>query len=229
MLSNGNCFSINMHLYSFLCKTDHIKRDNYSLKLDVAFLITSKLKSSCEWRVDSGGKMKQSDFYRALIQSERIINESAASKPFGGDQKAIKQTRWNNDSAFWWPCNFLSYWLAWITLTKTRVITSLETSGEVCKDHRNGKSLCDGASSSRDGSHQQRKVTFREGSVGWNSGLFDSFFLVWVMRAQLPAAARRSGVGDISSKRSRSISRWESAQLFSVQSPLTKHRRNRHD
>lgn len=58
MLSNGKSFSINVHLHSFLCKTDHIKRDNYSLKLDVAFLITSKLKSVCEWTENSGGKMK---------------------------------------------------------------------------------------------------------------------------------------------------------------------------
>lgn len=56
--------SRDVHLHSFLCKTDHIKRDNYYLKLDVAFLITPKLKSLCEWIIDTGRKMKESDFYQ---------------------------------------------------------------------------------------------------------------------------------------------------------------------
>lgn len=81
-LSNGKCFSINVHLHSFLWKRDHIKRHNYSLELDVAFLITSKLNSSCEWRVDRGRMMKEWDFYWGTNSIGRIITGFAASKPF---------------------------------------------------------------------------------------------------------------------------------------------------
>lgn len=93
-LSNGKYFSINVHLHSYLCKTHHIKRNNYSLKLEVAFLITSKLKSLCEWIVDSGGKIKESDFYRGANSiRRRIIAEFTTSKTFQG----VKNLRSKSD------------------------------------------------------------------------------------------------------------------------------------
>lgn len=51
-----------MSLHSFLHKVDHIKRNNYYLKVDVALLITPKLKSACECIVDVRRKIKELKF-----------------------------------------------------------------------------------------------------------------------------------------------------------------------
>lgn len=80
---NGKYFFINVYFYLYLCKIYYIKRNNYFLKLEVVFLIIFKLKFLCEWIVDSGGKIKELDFYRGVnLIRRRIIVEFIISKIF---------------------------------------------------------------------------------------------------------------------------------------------------
>lgn len=60
---------------------------------------------------------------------------------------------------------------------KLVIITSLEKNDELAKDHKNGKSRNDAASSSLYRSHQQCIVTINEGSIEWSSSVLDLFFL----------------------------------------------------
>lgn len=127
----------------------------------------------CVWIVDSGRKIKESDFYwGANSIRKRLITEFAASKPFQGIRNSCSKHYKTKSLNFICPTYDSLILSAIDCVNSSDEVHYYNITGRVmrsAKNHKNGLFLKNAVPASLYRSRQQGKLTFSERSIGQNS------------------------------------------------------------